>query len=394
MIRTIDLKLNVAHPDLPLPEAVAFAGSPSAVFLRGIPRRRGSWTIDAVRVVATFPDGTAATRSAVESPGGVWTATIPGTATSGRTVQGFRVVADGTDENGEPVTNYVLGFADLAIVSLGVAPSPAPGETAAQVWYFDSEPDPPRKGDVYRDESGTFKFYDGEAWVGLQIELSPAQLNNIAAIPNKANRTELCSAWAANTAYTTTSVVIHDNALYRCIIAHTSGEEWDSTKWTSTTLAEVMAQYLPLAGGDIVGNLSIIGLVEIINAGGAPLKLSSRDSNRDFYDIEFGIFDDKWQFKFTRIGIDDPTVFYLALPFATGEIATTAAVNGKAPLESPAFTGTPTAPTPDAADNSTNVATTAFVKTAISGMTPNLDYVMRVDPETGGIYYTTPDTNA
>lgn len=35
---------------------------------------------------------------------------------------------------------------------------------------------------------------------------------------------------------------------------------------------------------------------------------------------------------------------------------------------SPAFTGTPTAPTPAAADNSTKVATTAFVKTAISGI--------------------------
>ena len=39
-----------------------------------------------------------------------------------------------------------------------------------------------------------------------------------------------------------------------------------------------------------------------------------------------------------------------------------------APLASPAFTGTPTAPTPAAADNSTKVATTAFVKTAISGI--------------------------
>lgn len=35
---------------------------------------------------------------------------------------------------------------------------------------------------------------------------------------------------------------------------------------------------------------------------------------------------------------------------------------------SPAFTGTPTAPTPAANDNSTKVATTAFVKTAISGI--------------------------
>lgn len=36
--------------------------------------------------------------------------------------------------------------------------------------------------------------------------------------------------------------------------------------------------------------------------------------------------------------------------------------NAKAPTESPIFTGTPTAPTPGSADNSTNIATTAFVK--------------------------------
>lgn len=38
----------------------------------------------------------------------------------------------------------------------------------------------------------------------------------------------------------------------------------------------------------------------------------------------------------------------------------------RAPLASPAFTGTPTAPTPSAGNNSTNIATTAFVNTAIS----------------------------
>lgn len=44
------------------------------------------------------------------------------------------------------------------------------------------------------------------------------------------------------------------------------------------------------------------------------------------------------------------------------------ALDGKAPLASPAFTGTPTAPTPSAGDNSTKVATTAFVKTAVAGI--------------------------
>ena len=41
------------------------------------------------------------------------------------------------------------------------------------------------------------------------------------------------------------------------------------------------------------------------------------------------------------------------------------ALDLKAPLASPALTGTPTAPTAAAGDNSTQVATTAFVKNAI-----------------------------
>jgi len=40
-----------------------------------------------------------------------------------------------------------------------------------------------------------------------------------------------------------------------------------------------------------------------------------------------------------------------------------------APLASPAFTGTPTAPTQTAGDNSTKLATTAYVDNAVSGLT-------------------------
>ncbi len=42
-----------------------------------------------------------------------------------------------------------------------------------------------------------------------------------------------------------------------------------------------------------------------------------------------------------------------------------------APLASPSFTGTPTAPTPTAGDNSTKIATTAFVTNAVSSITPS-----------------------
>ena len=54
----------------------------------------------------------------------------------------------------------------------------------------------------------------------------------------------------------------------------------------------------------------------------------------------------------------------------TTQIATTAfvqtAIGSKAPLASPALTGTPTAPTAAASTNSTQIATTAFVNTEMN----------------------------
>lgn len=58
----------------------------------------------------------------------------------------------------------------------------------------------------------------------------------------------------------------------------------------------------------------------------------------------------------------------LALTLTAGyEIPTTAALAAKAPLASPTFTGVPAAPTATAGTNTTQVATTAFVATALSG---------------------------
>lgn len=50
----------------------------------------------------------------------------------------------------------------------------------------------------------------------------------------------------------------------------------------------------------------------------------------------------------------------------TGAIQTQ--INGKAALASPTFTGTPKAPTATAGTNSTQIATTAFVQNALSGI--------------------------
>lgn len=162
MIRPIDIRLNAAHPELPLAEAVTFTGSPSTVLIRGVPPNCGRWAITAVNVAVTYPDNSTTTRAAVESAEGVWVATIPGTATSGRTVAGFRILADGIDENGAAVSGYVLGFADFAVLSF--FPVPAPGETFFYLRYFDTMPTAAKKMDVTTID-GILKYYNGTAWL-------------------------------------------------------------------------------------------------------------------------------------------------------------------------------------------------------------------------------------
>lgn len=65
------------------------------------------------------------------------------------------------------------------------------------------------------------------------------------------------------------------------------------------------------------------------------------------------------------------------LPVQSGGVFS--ALADKAPLESPSLTGTPTAPTPAASDDSTNIATTAFVNDAIEA------YVAPVETKTTDI---------
>lgn len=84
-----------------------------------------------------------------------------------------------------------------------------------------------------------------------------------------------------------------------------------------------------------------------------------------------------WEKVTLKGKIGDGVTAWNALPYFVGAVASVAGktgavtlvnadVAGSAPLASPALTGFPTAPTRNAADNSTNLATTAFVKTQIA----------------------------
>ena len=190
MIRPININLNAAHPELPLVEATTFTGAPSSVFIRGVPKAVGNWSITAVSVAVTYPDNTTTARAAVESAEGVWVATIPGTATSGRTAAGFKIMADGIDENGDAVTGYVLGFADFAVLSF--FPVPAPGETFFYLRYFDTAPTPPKEGDAAKID-GVLKFYNGNTWEAFA---APVTLDD-AVTRTSANGVKSSGIWSA-----------------------------------------------------------------------------------------------------------------------------------------------------------------------------------------------------
>lgn len=57
---------------------------------------------------------------------------------------------------------------------------------------------------------------------------------------------------------------------------------------------------------------------------------------------------------------------YTDKPITDGIANINNSLNNKANINSPTFTGTPTAPTPENGDNSTKIATTAFVVNAMS----------------------------
>lgn len=71
-----------------------------------------------------------------------------------------------------------------------------------------------------------------------------------------------------------------------------------------------------------------------------------------------------------RIGVEDANDFSWIV-INNGNTSLQSALNAKAPLASPALTGTPTAPTAAAGTNTTQIATTSFVNTAITNALGN-----------------------
>ena len=163
MIGTIDVEINAAHPAMPLAEFAAFVNSPSHVRVRNVPRGVGNWQITAVHVAVTYPDNSARTVSCAHV-GALWTCTISGCDTPGHISPGYQVLADGTDEDGNAITGYVLGAGDVTVVSRD-----ATIRVDGKVYYLhllDSLPETPNIGDMCEID-GAYKFWNGTRWVSF-----------------------------------------------------------------------------------------------------------------------------------------------------------------------------------------------------------------------------------
>ena len=211
--------------------------------------------------------------------------------------------------------------------------------------------------------------------------------------------------------YVWNDLCTYNGVVYRCnelYVATSSSPKPDSDTrhWEAKKVNEL---FLPLTGGTMEGEILFRdgNLAEeydhlrkwYLASRLGELKLTTTDGHTILFPVASGtlaLLSDTMRFSTEVSYAVGDVVFYNGAFYHCTTEHTADAWNAShfAEVIGGLSTGTPTAPTPASGDDSTKIATTKFVQAAVAGATPNLDYVMRVNPETGEIYYTTPDANA
>jgi len=91
--------------------------------------------------------------------GCVWVGTIDGSTTTGTSENGYTIYASGTDENGNEVSNYILGKGLVEI--LDTDGSITPGQDTAYVHLLDQPPATPKEGDLWQGVDGIWYIRQG-----------------------------------------------------------------------------------------------------------------------------------------------------------------------------------------------------------------------------------------
>lgn len=160
MVGVIDVAVQAQNPSMPLYPMRAFVNSPSSVRVRNVPKKIGNWAISKVYFTAAYPDGQIRSVQCV-LVGGVWVGTIQGSSVPGTSENGYTVFADGTDENGNDVTGYVLGKGDIYILESDGAITPT--EQKQYVHLLSGQAQTPAEGDFYPISGEYYIWQNGQA---------------------------------------------------------------------------------------------------------------------------------------------------------------------------------------------------------------------------------------
>lgn len=157
MIAVIDVEIQASNPCMPLYPWRAFKNSPSSLRIRNVPKKIGTWNITSVDVQVEYPNNQVLRESA-KLVGGVWVCTIDGSNISGRTTNGYTVIASGVDEFGASITDYILGKGDVEILNSNSIIEA--GLDANTIKIFNEQPTELNNGDAWFEDGNLVVYQD------------------------------------------------------------------------------------------------------------------------------------------------------------------------------------------------------------------------------------------
>lgn len=198
---------------------------------------------------------------------------------------------------------------------------------------------------------GVTKLSTGATSTSTATALTPASLNSLAQYMLSG-----VGVYSASDTYAVGDRVRYGYYIYECKTAITTAEAWNSAHWTA--LGSLQAQIDELGAKIFIAEYGTTTSAQIeaayqagaacfCRSGNMILALCYRDNSPAHWfsalknNIRYSVFcdDDVWSTAYVELAAKD----------------------------SPTFTGTPKAPTASAGTNTTQIATTAFVKNAIDG---------------------------
>lgn len=203
-------------------------------------------------------------------------------------------------------------------------------------------------------KNGTALSIDSSKNVNIEVPIKVSQLSNDSGyltkhqdISGKADKATTLSGYGITDAYTQTQV--NDKLSAKANKASTLAGY-------GITDAKISSGTITLGSNSITPVTDISGKQDKITGAATTITSSNLTTNRALISNGSG-----------KVAVSDVTSTQLGyLNSVTSNVQSQ--LNAKAPLASPALTGTPTAPTADASVNNTQIATTAYVTTAINNV--------------------------